>query len=257
MSAASLQDTILFRAIIDFVSQAALNLSAPIPIEVLNITPSPANRMLERFRDGNPAILKSLNGFLRVSDSASDRPRYIAFSGHTRTVIVACCLVLPQLEVLVARLSHQDDWECLALCGALLHAIRVLQLVMEPMADGGVLTVPDNFFQLYSLLHRVERLNLLSGAAGMVPALLKASSILLPAVCSSGDNNWNACPNLSHIDFERVEFSMLARLVTVRAGSGYRRLTSFSATEVMSCSEEMETAWYISEMISRTTFVSV
>ncbi|KAJ7802504.1 hypothetical protein B0H13DRAFT_2389540 [Mycena leptocephala] len=164
----------------------------------------------------------------------------VAFRGDVFMGVMVSRLNLPQLEVFVARLSHRADWDCLAMCGAFLNTVRVLQLVVEgPQVGMHGITPPSVCSRFFSVLHCVHRLNLLSADACLVAGLIIASTIPSPQSISREDNNWNACPNLRHVDFGRLGFNDLRRLLTIRREAGYPPLTSFSAFDLIGCTDIM------------------
>ncbi|KAJ6462345.1 hypothetical protein C8R47DRAFT_1080237 [Mycena vitilis] len=174
----------------------------------------------------------------------------LTFDGNLEMARVVSCLMLPNLNTLVVHLVERRDWHCVSVCGAFLATVGTLGVV----TPSDMLSPPDGH-SFYSLLHGVRRLDLRRASPSLFACLIKASSIVLDASLSFA-TNWNACPNLSHVDVGRVDFDLFRQLIAMRVHAGYLPLVTASLHHSVGGSSLIVDDWFLQQMIKRVPYES-
>ncbi|KAJ6462342.1 hypothetical protein C8R47DRAFT_1225491 [Mycena vitilis] len=144
----------------------------------------------------------------------------VRFRGRTSMGIAVQRLNLPALHALVFRCDTMDDLICfLSYMPSLACRARAFRLI-----TGRHCCVSGRFRHLYSLLHRVERLDIRSVSAAAFSSFLNVSTALYP---HSG-TKWRGCPALTDILVGPIPLKTLVGLVQNRRSTGFQDLRSLT-----------------------------
>ncbi|KAJ6459159.1 hypothetical protein C8R47DRAFT_1226698 [Mycena vitilis] len=182
----------------------------------------------------------------------------LAFSGDFTMARMVACLNLPNLDALIAHLGSPADCACLSACGVFLSLVPTLKIV-TPNSDHAATraSASSEFHTLFSLLHRVRRVDLRDASVEWVTVFFQASSIIVDAFGSFGSVNWHACPNLEHLDFNMVGLEQLKRLLTIRRLAGYDQLESLTLDSFPGNDRTEMDGWLRVHQISRLRYEAV
>ncbi|KAJ7631401.1 hypothetical protein DFH06DRAFT_1140642 [Mycena polygramma] len=168
----------------------------------------------------------------------------VAFRGSDNMAQLVTRLNAPSLKVLRVTVTSPRDVQCLCACPGLLATIEDLVLT-------GSCAAGNEFYAIYSLLHRTTLIDLRSASNIFFSALAVASRRPRPQL----GPNWNACPFLKHLVLSQVSLRDVQALLLMRLSKGYDMVESVCIAEVAGGEDATISAWFAAHDVHLTICV--
>ncbi|KAJ7677843.1 hypothetical protein DFH06DRAFT_1316638 [Mycena polygramma] len=157
----------------------------------------------------------------------------VTFRGSDSMAQLVTRLNAPSLRVLTVNVTSTHDVQCLCSCPALLATVEELVLI-------GTCAPGNEFYAIYSLLHRAIRINLNLASNLFYSALVVASRRPRPRA----GPNWNACPSLKHLRLHHVSLRSIQELLLMRLSKGYDMVESVYVRDPEGGEDATISAWF-------------
>ncbi|KAJ7710374.1 hypothetical protein B0H17DRAFT_1190126 [Mycena rosella] len=179
-------------------------------------------------------VLECTPGRIRCSPPLyALRVLVLTFGDSPSMAALVLSLNIPTLHTLHVTLASVVDFHTLLSCRAILSVVVELYIFGSPPED-------DAYWHLFSLLHRVVKLDLLLAGPAFYSSFVHASRLPSPVA----GINWNASPALQHILVGGLSLSHLRGLVLDREAARFPQLESIFTQDPEDGGDAALRAWF-------------